>query len=78
MLKFSKKWVKLQGHKVKNVGTHGKILSQRIFVWNIKAIELMFEKLLARLKFKTELKKKTICPRSSILCDQNSEDDWKF
>ena len=34
MLKFSKKWVKLQGqgHRVKNNGTHGKVLLQGIFM----------------------------------------------
>ena len=51
MLKFSKKWVKLQGHKVKNNGTHGKVLSQGMFMWNIKALALIVQKLLARLKF---------------------------
>ena len=32
-IKVFKKWVKLkgQGHRVKNTGTHGKILSQGIF-----------------------------------------------
>ena len=45
-------WVKLQGqgHSVKNNGTHGKDLSQRIIMWNIKAIALTVQKLLARLK----------------------------
>ena len=29
---LKKKWVKLQGHKVKNIGTHGKVLSQGMFM----------------------------------------------
>ena len=40
-----------QGHSVKNNGTHGKVLSQGIFMWNIKALALTVQKLLARLKF---------------------------
>ena len=35
----------------KNNGTHGKVLSQGIFMWNIKALEHTVSKLLARLKF---------------------------
>ena len=51
--KVLKKWVKLsgQGHRVKNNGTHGKILSQGILMWNIVALALTVQKLLARLKF---------------------------
>ena len=36
----------------KNNGTHVKVLSQRIFMWNIKALALTVQKLLARLVFK--------------------------
>ena len=48
-----KKKVKLQGqgHRVKNNGTQGKVSSQGIFMWNIKALALTVQKLLARLKF---------------------------
>ena len=48
-----KKWVKLksQGHGFKNNGTHKKALSQGILMWNIKALALSVQKLLARLKF---------------------------
>ena len=31
-VKVFKKWVKLQGHRVKNNGTNGKVLSQGIFM----------------------------------------------
>ena len=39
--------VKLQslGHKVKNNGNIGKILSQEILMWNIKALALTVQKL---------------------------------
>ena len=40
-----------QGYRVKNIGNHGKILSQGILVWNLKALTLTVQKLLARLKF---------------------------
>ena len=52
-VKVFKKWVKLQGqgHSVKNNGTHGKVLSQRIIIWKIKALPLTVQKLSARLKF---------------------------
>ena len=40
-----------QGHKVKKNGTHRKVLSQGILKWNIKALALTVQKLLARLKF---------------------------
>ena len=40
-----------QGHRVKNNGTHEKVFSQETFMWNIKALALPVEKLLARLKF---------------------------
>ena len=42
-----------QGHRVKNVSTHIKVLSQGV-PCDIKALALMVEKLLARLKFQTE------------------------
>ena len=47
-VKDFKKWVKLQsqGHRVKNNGTHGKVL-----LWNIKALILTVQKLWAMLKF---------------------------
>ena len=38
-----------QGHRVKNNGTQGKVLSQGIFMW--KALALTAQKLLASLKF---------------------------
>ena len=38
-----------RGHK--NNGTHGKVLSQGILMWNIKALTLTVQKLLAKLKF---------------------------
>ena len=52
-VKVFKKWVKLQdqGHSVKNNSTHGKVLSQGILMWNVKALALTVQKLLARLKF---------------------------
>ena len=52
-VKVFQKWVKLkgQGHRLKNNGTHGKVLSQEIFMWNIKALALSVQKLLVRLKF---------------------------
>ena len=45
--------VKLQGqdHRVKNNGTNGKILLKGILMWNIKALALTVQKLLARLTF---------------------------
>ena len=36
---------------LKNNGTLGKVLSQRILMWNIKALALTVQKLLASLKF---------------------------
>ena len=52
-VKVFKKWVKLQGqgHRVKNNGTQGKVLSQGILMCNIKALALTVQKLLARLTF---------------------------
>ena len=52
-VKVFQKWVKLQGqgHRVKHNGTLGKVLSQEILMWNIKALALTVQKLLARLKF---------------------------
>ena len=57
-LKFSKKCVKLQGrcHMVKKNGTHEKVLSQEIFMWNIKAFALTVQKLLSRFKFLKKVK----------------------
>ena len=53
-VKVFKKWDKLQGqvHRVKNDGTHRKVLSKGILMWNSKALALTVQKLLARLKFK--------------------------
>ena len=50
-IKVFKKCDKLQGqgHRVKNNGTHGKVLSQGILMWNIKALARTVQKLLARL-----------------------------
>ena len=52
-VKIFKKWVKQgEGHKIKkNNGTHGKVLSQGIFILNIKALALTVQRLLARLQF---------------------------
>ena len=52
-VKVFQKWVKLQGlgHRVKYNGTLGKVLSQGILMWNIKALALTVQKLLARVKF---------------------------
>ena len=38
-----------QGNRVKNNGTHGKVLSHEILIWIIKALALSVQKLLARL-----------------------------
>ena len=63
-----------QGHKDKYLDTSRNILSQEILMWNIKALALTFQKLLARLKFQsggqndrltewqTDRMTKTICP----------------
>ena len=52
-VKVFKKWVKLQGqgYRVKNNGTHGKVLSQGTLMWYIKTLALTVQKILARLKF---------------------------
>ena len=52
-VKVFKKWVKLQGqgHRVKNNGTHGKVLSQENIMGNIKALALLVQILFERLKF---------------------------
>ena len=57
-VKVFKKWVILQGHghKVKNNGTHRKVSSQGILKWNIKALALTVQKLLAILRFQREWK----------------------
>ena len=74
-LKFSRKWIKLQGqgHNDKTNGTHGKVLSQGILMWNIKALALAVQKLWAMLKFQREGQNermtdrtKKYAPRSSI------------
>ena len=50
---FIKKYVKLkgQGHRVRNNGTHGKVLSLGSLMWNINDLALTAQKLLARLMF---------------------------
>ena len=73
-LKVFKRWVKLQSQcrRVKNIGTHGKVLSQGILMRNIKALALIVQKLSARLKFQRAQNDrytnriKAICPRYSI------------
>ena len=40
-----------QGHGVKNNGTHFKVLSQGILMWNIKALVITVQRFLASLKF---------------------------
>ena len=40
-----------QGHKFKNVGTYGKVMSPEILMWFSKALALTVQKLLERLKF---------------------------
>ena len=52
-MEILKKMVKLQGqgHRVKNNGTHWKVLSQGILMWNIKALALTVQNLLAMSKF---------------------------
>ena len=69
-VKVFKKWVKLQGqdHRVKNNGNHIKVLSQGILMWNIKALALTVQKLLARLKFsKSRSNSKVKVTRSKIM-----------
>ena len=48
-----KKKIKLQGqgHGVKDVGTNEKVLLLEILMWNINALTLIIQKLLARLTF---------------------------
>ena len=52
-VKVFQKKVKLQGqsHKVKNYGNKWKVLSQGIYICNIKALSLLVRKLWPRLKF---------------------------
>ena len=38
-----------QGHRVNNNGTHGKVLSQGIFMWNIKVLPLTVQKIFTAL-----------------------------
>ena len=46
-LKFSKKLVEFQGQgNKKNNGTHRKVLSQGLLMWNIKVLSLTVQKLL--------------------------------
>ena len=40
-----------QGHRVKNVGMLGTILSQGILMWNMKALAFTVQNLLSRLEF---------------------------
>jgi hypothetical protein len=40
-----------QGHKVKSVGTHGKLLSQETLMWNIKVLVPTIQKTKPRLKY---------------------------
>ena len=47
---------KVEVTESKNVGSNGKILSQKNLMWYIKALVLTVEKLLARLKFQTNLR----------------------
>ena len=51
-VKAFKKGVNLpgQGLKVKNIGTHGKVLSQEIFMLNIKALALTVQ-VIGKVKF---------------------------
>ena len=51
-VKVFKKWDKLQGqgHRVKNNGTHRKVLSQGILMWNIKALAFTIQKFLSKVK----------------------------
>ena len=42
--------IKVTGYNML-IGTHGKVLSQGILMWNIKVLALIGQKLLARLKF---------------------------
>ena len=55
-VKVLKKKVKLQfhGNIVKNNGTHPRVLSQGILMWNIKALALTVQKFLAKLNFQRE------------------------
>ena len=54
--------VKVTG--LKNNGTHGKVLSQGILMWNIKALALTVQKVLARLKFSKNGYKNTLSTRN--------------
>ena len=49
-LKGSSK-VKVKGHKVKNFVLNGKVLSEGIYMCNMKGLALMVQKLWQRLKF---------------------------
>ena len=58
-----------QCHKVKHFGTHGKVLSQGMFICNMKALPLLVRKLWPRLKFFFESRSnfKVKVTRSKIL-----------
>ena len=53
MLKFLKSCskVKVKGHKVKNFVSNGKVLSEEIYMCNMKGLALTVQKLWPRLKF---------------------------
>ena len=57
--------MKLQGqcHRVKNVGTHEKILSQGMLMWNIKALTFTVQKIM----IKANVKNIRQTPRSKLL-----------
>ena len=56
--------VKVKGHKVKNFVSNGKVLSEGIYMCNMKALALMFQKLWPRLKFlKSRSKVKVTRPK---------------
>ena len=64
------KYVKLQGqgHKVKNYGTMWKVLSQGIYIWNMKALSTSGKKVMAKVKvFKSRSDFKVKVTRSKIM-----------
>ena len=67
-VKVFKKWVKVQGqdHRVKNNGTHGKVLSQEIFMWHSKALALTVQKLLAMIEWQNDRQDKNNTPPPPI------------
>ena len=54
-----------QGH---NNATHGKVLSQGIFMWNIRALALTVQKLLAMLKFQRGGQNDWMTDRTKTIC----------